>query len=263
MVYPCMFHFSCHKWSSADQSCQQVLGPFLAASVVTFYLVSKMQEMDVRCTLYSFPLWPRMNGCYSGEVRQGSKKLKRCSDCKGGTSLEGNLASLRCVQSYLFQWADSLSDVFLQTFCVHLERDILNVGESMVQNTMFVTEIFRVNVMRDLQNSLREVTGALSRDDGHHSDQCVLFWNYWAKLIASLILSQSLSQLSLSCSSSQLGLTEVLLSQLKRSGTLLELSVRTMNLCSDLITLKDKIAQNMTPVLDLRRSHAKATPHKW
>jgi hypothetical protein len=45
----------------------------------------------------------------------------------------------------------------------------------MVQNTMFVTEIFRVNVMRDLQNSLREVTGALSRDDGHHSDQCVLF----------------------------------------------------------------------------------------
>jgi hypothetical protein len=36
----------------------------------------------------------------------------------------------------------------------------------MVQNTMFVAEIFRVNTMRDLQNSLREVIGALSRTTG-------------------------------------------------------------------------------------------------
>jgi hypothetical protein len=36
----------------------------------------------------------------------------------------------------------------------------------MVQNTMFVAEIFRVNIMGDLQNSLQEVIGALSRTTG-------------------------------------------------------------------------------------------------
>jgi hypothetical protein len=36
----------------------------------------------------------------------------------------------------------------------------------MVQNTIFVAKIFRVNTMCDLQNSLREVINALSRTMG-------------------------------------------------------------------------------------------------
>ncbi|KAG2351475.1 hypothetical protein BDR07DRAFT_1098122 [Suillus spraguei] len=39
------------KWSTPVL---RPMAPFLAASVVTFYLVSKMQEMGVRCTLYAF-----------------------------------------------------------------------------------------------------------------------------------------------------------------------------------------------------------------
>ncbi|KAG2745576.1 hypothetical protein P692DRAFT_2064641 [Suillus brevipes Sb2] len=43
----------CHHTYGFCRSLQMVLGPFLAASVVTFYLVSKMQEMGVRSEKYA------------------------------------------------------------------------------------------------------------------------------------------------------------------------------------------------------------------
>jgi F-type H+-transporting ATPase subunit j len=44
------------------------MAPFLAASVVTFYLVSKMQEMGVRCTSYAFPTLTLHERCVAAET---------------------------------------------------------------------------------------------------------------------------------------------------------------------------------------------------
>jgi hypothetical protein len=81
VVYSCMSHFAYYKFSWTD-SCDQVLrpmAPFLAASTITFYLVSKMQDMGVRCTLhFLFYFNIALNRRYSGDVCQGSQKSIRC-----------------------------------------------------------------------------------------------------------------------------------------------------------------------------------------
>jgi hypothetical protein len=45
------------------------MAPFLAASVITFYLVGKMQDMGVRCTLhFLFYFHLALKGRYSGGI---------------------------------------------------------------------------------------------------------------------------------------------------------------------------------------------------
>jgi len=56
VVHSCMFHVASRKFSRANSYYQVLrpMAPFLLASTITFYLVSKMQDMGVHCMLHLF-----------------------------------------------------------------------------------------------------------------------------------------------------------------------------------------------------------------